>query len=67
MAKVSLAEFTDWIALGYDQNMRFGQAFINRFYDQLRDRMPDPEVFYMENNMEAYNLVLLRYVEVKNE
>lgn len=42
---------------------RFGQAFFFEFSDQGMSHVVDSELFYRENDKEAFNLIIERYIQ----
>ena len=72
MSKVSFNDYMDFL-LEYIKdayinetktisNLRFGQAFINRFHETIADSLPDSELFYETDFAKADDL-LAKYVD----
>lgn len=61
--KISYTELRDFSAVYYRtdacKNMRYGQAFLNKFYPAV----VDPNLFYQENDVAAVNMIFEKYVD----
>lgn len=44
-------------------HQRFGQSFINYFYSEIKDFMPDPSVFYEPDFEKSKYYVEIKYVK----
>jgi hypothetical protein len=59
--KITVSELADFYIewLRQPGQLRFGQAFLNRYYP----RIVDPEVFYQTDPQVAYELIVDRYCQ----
>lgn len=66
MKRVTLSEYTNFAmdrAAEPPDTQRFGQAFMNYFYNNTS--LVDPELFYCENRDAAVEMIFSRYIDLE--
>ncbi len=62
VARSKVEEFVAWHQID-DKGMRLGQHFIGTFYQEIRHRMPDPELFHETRWARALEIIEERYTD----
>lgn len=67
MKRVTLSDYTNFAmdyASGSFQTQRFGQAFMNYFYNNTT--LVDPALFYCENRSDAVEMIFSCYIDLES-
>lgn len=67
MERVTLSDYTNFAmdyASGSFQTHRFGQAFMNYFYNNTT--LVDPSLFYCENRNDAVEMIFSCYIDLES-